>query len=465
MKQGELVFTGILVAIVAVAAFLIDNLVPARQIQPAQDKAGPFLSSGWYCPSPTAGDDFQASMVTSNLGERTLGLRRLAIGGARQADPLQGNLEAGRSGAVPLADFKLPDATGLVDAFSESSATDLVVLARGKGAAASRCSDQPSDRWLFASASTSRGENNVLLVANPFQEEAVVRVRFIAPDKDFVPALLKDLVIPGESQVSVSLVEFLTEIPSFGMEVTATQGRVVVSRFAEVTRSGARGISLDIGEPAPSAEWTFADGITPENGEESLVIVNPGAREALVGVVFMTEGERTAPPALAELPVPAGRQITVNVAEYLPKGTSHGISLSSTNGEPVVVERRTTGGAGRGSGFDTTFGVPSTALRWAVSVGSPAGGSTTLNLVNPSDGKTSLKISLLGADGPKRPSELAGIVLESGRKVSIDVTPYLAGGVATALVESTGQRIAVESATTVPTPYSDVIHTSGRKLS
>lgn len=465
MKQAELLFVGVLLAIVAVGIVLVDTVLPARDVEATSDATGRFLSSGWYCPSPNPAEDLQASMLTANVGNGPIGLRRLAIGGARQSEAVQANLAEGFSAVASMSDFNLADATGLVDAFGGNSSTDLIVLAEGEGAATSRCSDQPADRWLFATGSTARGENHSLLVANPFEEEAVIQVRLLTPDQEFVPARLMDLVIPPESQVSIPLVEFVVETPSFGMDVTATQGRVVVSHYSQITnRGGAKGIALDIGQRQPSAEWTFAGGVTPENGEESLVVINPGSSEALVGVVLMTDGERTAPPALSEVPVPAGRQITMNIAEHLPEGTSHGISLSSTNGEPVVAERRTTGEISSSSGYDSTFGVASTALRWVVAAGSPTGGTASLSMVNPGDAGTAVRISLLGPTGPTSPEELDSVQVEAGRKVTIDLSPFLAGGAVTAIVESMGVPIAVEATTSAAGGYADVMHTTGRVM-
>jgi hypothetical protein len=465
MKHSEIVFFGVLAAIVLIGAVLIDVALPGVGRRGDSTPAGAVLSAGWYCPAPPTGEEFQSAMATANVGRRTLGLRRFAVGGTNQSEVMQSNLETGHQNATLLTDFKLNDALGVVDAFGGQSATDLVVLGKGKGVGTSPCSAQPSNRWLFATASTARGENHYLLVANPFKEEAVIRVRFLTEDRDVVPARLKDLVIPAQSQTTVLLADYFVEAPSFGLEVSAEQGRVVVSRYSLVNRAGAKGASLDLGVSEPSVSWTFAEGEKTASGEESLVIINPGSREALIGVVFMTEGERTAPPALAEVPVPAGRQVTVKTAEHIPEAASYGISLTSTNGEPVVAERRNTAVVDRNNGYETSFGAPRTAMRWALPVGSPAGGSARLSMVNPGDGRTTVKVTLLGAEGTLRPQELSSVVVDAGRKVSLDLTPLLNGGLFTAVVESSRRPIAIESKLSLTSPYSDVAYNPGQPLS
>lgn len=464
MKHSELVFVGVLVAVAALGAVLIDVLIPSSIRTDAGPTTDQVLSSGWYCPAPPTAEEFQSTMVTANVGEDTLGLRQFAVGVGGQSAVAQGSLEPDRQNTTLMSDFNVDVAVGVVDAFGGPSASSLVALARGKGVGTSRCSAQPSNRWLFATGSTARGENHYLLVANPFQEEAVISVRFLAPDRDVVPARLKDLVIPARSQTTVFLSDYFVESPAFGLEVTAQQGRVVVSRYSQISRAGARGVSLDVGVDAPGVNWTFAEGERGPAGEESLVIINPGAREALIGVVFMTEGERTAPPALAEVPVPAGRQVTIKTAEHIPEATGYGISLSSTNGEPVVAERVNTGGIDRNTGYGTSFGTSRTAMRWALPVGSPAGGNARLSIVNPGDGRTSIRISLLSGEGEIRPEELSSVAVEAGRKVTFDLTPLLNGGLFTAVVESSRRPIAAEARVSLTAPYADVSYHSGHPV-
>ena len=361
MRRSELVFVGI-VAAVLVGALMLDVTIPSRSQEPSQGDGGRFVSTGWYCPVPP-GDDIEATMATGNLGTSTLGLRRSAIGGSGQSAIDEATLEGRRTASKSVADFGTSEATGLVEAFGGNNTTSLIAMAKGKGVASSRCSAQPSARWLFATGSTSRGDNHRLLISNPFREEAVVRVRLMARDKEIVPARLKDLVVRSFSQSSVYLSDYLQEEPTFGIEVTASRGRVIVSRYSHVTTGAGRGISADIGAQAPSSEWVFAGGRVPNDGEEAIAVVNPGTREALVGIVFMTDQERTAPPDVAEVPVAAGRQVVVNVSDHLPRGTSYGLELTSTNEVPVVAERRTAGIVGRNRSFELTFGVPAPGRR------------------------------------------------------------------------------------------------------
>lgn len=459
MRRSEITFLGAVVAALAIG-LLLDFTIPTRALEQPEANGGQFVSSGWYCPVP-AEDGIDAVMSTANLGTAALGVRRSTVGGTGQSALDQASLPARSISNKPVAEFGLSDATGLVEAFGGNNATQLLVSARGKGAATSRCSAQPSSRWLFATGSTSRGENHYLLISNPFREEAVVRVRLMAGDKEVVPARLRDLVIRPFSQNSVYLSDYLQEEPTFGIEVTASRGRVVVARYSNVTGGGGDGISLDVGSQNVSSEWIFAGGQVPADGEESIVVVNPGTREALVGIVFMTEGERSAPPGLAEVPVPAGRQVSIKVSEHLPRETSYGVQLTSTNDVPVVAERQTAGVVARNRSYESAFGVREVAQRWTVAVGSPAGGSASLALVNTGQSRTRVNVTLLAESGETKPEELSSLTVESGRKLMVDLGPHLDGKPATAVVQADAPVLAVEGQSVLAGQYADFSATPG----
>lgn len=462
MKRAEVTFIA-LVLVIFGAGVLIDVAAPSRGGDRARVDAGPFVSSGWYCPAPS-GEGVNSTMATANLDSSAVRLRRSAVGGTTQSGLDELNLEARSTHNKLVSDFGLGDSAGLVEAFGGNNSTHLMVMAQGRGASAARCSAQPSSRWLFASGSTSRGENHYLLISNPFREEAVVTIRLMAGDREVEPARLKDLVIRTLSQTTIYLSDYLTDVPNFGIEVTASRGRVVTSRYSYVTSGGGDGVSLGVGAQETSARWLFADGRVPADGEDSIAIVNPGDREALIGVVFMTDGERTAPPGLSEIPVPAGRQVVFNVSDHLPRGTGYGVELSSINDVQVVAERRTAGVFEGQRSYESTLGVAAPAQTWTLPVGSPAGGSTTLAMVNVGQSATQVSVTLLGPVGESQPGELASVPVEPGRKVVLDLTPHLGGGLLTAVVEAEHPVLAVESRTLLGSPYNDFSATAGQAV-
>jgi len=463
MRRTEAWFLAIFLVCAGLALFLDARIAPAKPEDPKLGQTR-FVSGGWYCPVP-AGEGVQGVMSTANLGRRSIKLRRSAVGeGNESAVSKTSDLAARRSAQVAVGDFQIANAVGLTETFGAATATDLLVLAN-PGVASSRCSSGPGETWLFASGSTTRRQDYFLLVANPFEEEAVIKVRMMAPDKEAIPARLGDLVIPPLSQMPVSLSEFITETPSFGLEVQATQGRVIVSRYAQLaTREGIRGASLDIGVSSTSRNWLFAGGDVPGEGEELINVINPGTREALVQLTFQTDSEQIAPPGLEELAVSPGRQTTIKVSDFLPRGTRHSTRLASTNGIGVVAERQTAVAAGSEKGFETVFGVPEAASRWAVRVGTP-GGTNTLAILNSGRKGARATVTLLTERAELRPKELSGISIAPDRRYSVDLTGFLEGAPATALVQALPGEVAVEGRLSVGAPHSDFSSTRGRPIS
>lgn len=452
----------ILAAAVLVAGVAaLDRWLPAREPGLSREAPQPFLSAGWYCGVP-GGDGVSAAVATANLGDEPVKLRRWGAWGS-QASPIQeGELAPRTRGAVNVADFGIPEGSAVVEAFGSATASNALVFVSGMGAAAARCSVQPWTRWLFATASTARGWNTYLMISNPFREEAVVRVRIMTSEGDAVPARLKDLVVPELSQAAVFLPEYYPETESFAVEVTATRGRVFASRYSRVsTRDGLRGIDLDLGLREPSVRWQFAAGDLPEQGEELIVLANPSGKEALVQVFFQTGAEQLSPPALQEVAVPAGRQVTVNVADHLPRGTLHGTAVVSTNRVPIVAERQNVLVVSGGRKVESAYGVAGPGPRWVLPAGSPAGGQDRLFLVNPESEQAVFSVKLIRDGGEVRPPELGSIALDGGRQMMIDLTPFLEGGPATAVVEAAAGVVVAENRLVLGDPYRDFADAQG----
>ncbi|MEX2586647.1 MAG: DUF5719 family protein [Actinomycetota bacterium] len=460
MKYGEWIFAAAVTAILALGLGL-DVLLESRPVREAELQAPDHLASGSYCPVPSG--DISATMTTANFGDAPLGLRRSAVG-AVEPDAEQIALEPQRLSSVNVGELTPQDSTGVVDVFGGRAHTSLTVLSQGMGIASALCTDQPSARWLFATGSTLRDDDHYLLVSNPFREEALVSVRIMGSDQDVNLPLISEEVVRARSQRIFYLSESLEEVPSFGMELVASRGRVVVSRYSSVNVPGTKGISLNVGTGSPATQWYFPNGRVPTEGEESLVIVNPTSREALLSVLFLTEGERVAPPDLAEVVVPAGRQVTINTSEHLSRGDSHGVSLVSLNEVPVVAERQIRGVVGSIRGFESAFGLSELANQWVLPVGTPEGGTATLAIVNPGQSAAEVDIRLVTAEGEVAPQELVGVEVAAGRKVSLDLTGYLGGGPATAEVEAAGAEVAVDSTTGLEGSYGDFSTTPGFRV-
>lgn len=423
---------------------------------------GPFLSNAWYCVPPSS-RGFETEVATTNLGDGALRIRRSVFSGGEVVEPVGDQLEAHRSGTSSISDFGVPDAAMFIEVFGSASVADSLAYLRRNGVVATSCTVQPSDKWYFAHGSTNLDLDTNLLVANPFEEEAVIQLRVLGQDTDFVPGGLTDHVIEPLGVTNIFLGDFIDpETPRFGFEITATRGRVVITRYMRDSGGTVEGIAADVGVRSPSTRWYFAAGEVPKAGEERLYFSNPNTTEALIDIRFLTPEGSVEPDPLQGFPVPAGRQVVVVVSDHLSRGTPNAISVASRNGVSVVAERDTEGELHLGSGRDIGFGTTSLGVRWVVSVGSAVGGTEELSIANFGSERATVRVALLAADGETRPDELSALTVEPGRKRVVDLTPYIGTSMGTAVVDAVVGEILVERRIFMPSPYSDFADGSAR---
>jgi hypothetical protein len=178
-----------------------------------------------------------------------------------------------------------------------------------------------------------------------------------------------------------------------------------------------------------------------------------------VQITFQTDTEQITQPELREVAVPAGRQLTIKVADHLPRGTRHGTSIVSLNEIGIVAERFVIGLIGGVRGADSSFGVSETSSRWALSVG----GTTFLDFVNRGAERAVASVTLVTDQAETKPPELSSLPLEPGRRATVDITPFVGGGPATALIESASDEIIVDRLIVIP-PQRDFAIQTGRPL-
>lgn len=455
MRRSEILFAMVILAVL-LGSWALNGQVPSRSPGAAPAAAAPPapLSEGWYCPVPTP-QGLGATVETANLGAAPVTLRQTGLG---TGSGMQVTATAGSLVSAPVATRGPQPAE--VEAFGQHTVDFLSVLGTTVGAADERCTQQPAAEWLFAEASTAPGYDTYLYVANPFQEQAAVTVKVLGAGGETVPSGLGNYQIPPTSQTSLFLGDYYPETQSFGLDVTVNRGRVIVSRLMVVSQGGVRGLAMDVGQPSASTQWIFPGGSVPAQGQEEFLVANPTDHEALVDETFLTPGGG-APAGEQNLPVPAGQQVAIAASDQVPAGTAHGTILSSANGVPVVAERVTVQGSGNAQGFESVFGVPASGTTWTIPVGSAAGGTDTLGVVATGPAKASFGITLVTGTGSASPPALAGLVVDAGTRGSVDLTPYLGGQPALAVVHATSGSIAVENDDVLPPAYQETLESVG----
>jgi autotransporter-associated beta strand protein len=196
----------------------------------------------------------------------------------------------------------------------------------------------PSTTWLLAEGATGDGFDTFILIANPGAEEAEVTFTFLPADG--APATLKRKVA-GHSRITVNPEGESLPIPlgPVGTQVDSTQP-VIAERaqywpLGPVQWTEAHN-SFGVTEAAP--RWVLAEGRVggSEGYQTYILLANPGSVTANVELVFLGDGQQTAP-ATKTVQVPPQQRVNVTVETGTPNVTTFGTSITSD--QPIVVER------------------------------------------------------------------------------------------------------------------------------
>lgn len=268
------------------------------------------------------------------------------------------------------------------------------------GRATAPCSTTASSTWIFPWGVTTRGSRELLVMMNPFPDDATVDIDFATDEGVRETARFQGFVVPGRSVVGAYIDEDVTRKAQVSAYVQVRSGRLVVDRiqmFEGTDEDARRGITLGLGAPVPAETWIFPDGEYREGIREQIVVFNPGqaVAEVEVEVRLGTAPDQASPeivPEPFELTVLPGRYSLITIPDpeqpgRVPAEVGHSLLVRSLNGQPVAAERVTSAiepAARRGVG--ATLGSPLAAPRWIL----PGGGTSAstdewIVLLNASD--------------------------------------------------------------------------------
>ena len=278
---------------------------------PAGPRAAPAsaTSSTWYCTGAHARLDGQAvgTVVVVNTGTRALhgSVTVVPDNGSPRSVPIR--VTASGSTGVRLADVVTADnASALVELDGGQVVAELVTQGP-LGDSVTPCASSASDSWYFADGATTRDANEVLMVFNPFPEDALADLSFSTETGRAVPQALAGLVVKGRGMVAVPVGDNVRRRAAVSTIVKSRVGRLVVARLqtfdgtGDVPRSG---VSLALGAPVPRPVWYFPEGYAGDGVTERIQIYNPSAREARVAIDMLLDQGEADP---VELTVPASR--------------------------------------------------------------------------------------------------------------------------------------------------------------
>lgn len=333
------------IALAAVAAAVVATSVavmppgPDRQPVPAGSEvpAADALSVAWVCAEGTGDPGGRAPatvwianpsgapaavQVTVQAGGSEVGRRALALPGWSVVAVPVGEVAAAADPVV------LVEATGgrVVVAHSAVAAQDVAVAP---------CRRPPVPTMLLAGATTLRGAQTVVAVANPFPDDAIVDISVLTLGGLQAPERLQGLIVPRHSRITVPLGDVVRRQAVLAARVTTRRGRVVAEASLRIDGvEGRTGFALSAGVARPARRFGFPSGAATPGRAQQLTLANPADRPARARVRVRLDGRARLAPR--DVVVPARGLVTLDVGERVPVGEGFSVVVDATR--PVVAQ-------------------------------------------------------------------------------------------------------------------------------
>lgn len=297
-----------------------DDPKPVAVAAPVRLDNRPVDGAMAVCPELLKEGDDVVTRLTAGVatpGEVTVRAQKLTTGQGLGS----GVLNEGKSvGALKLTSSSavaaVVTATG-----PQSGGLEVEQVSRGadgpnRGWAGLRCEAPVADSW-FVGGSTLTGNDTELVLVNPFDDQALVRVELYGKNGLIDIPELDGIVLKARARVTRDLATFAPSESPLVIHVVAREGRVAPA--ARVHRT--------IGEIPMGVDWlprltrpgTQVDlgGVPKGNGSRRLFFFVPGEDSANVRIQFTLPDEQIVPAGFEDVDVPAGRPFSLNIAEVL----------------------------------------------------------------------------------------------------------------------------------------------------
>lgn len=343
-------------------------------------------SQAWICPHG-GGKGWRGKLFVANPGDAASTVRVTSLGSRAPKSPQTVDVPATSETSISIAPRRR-GAASFVEAFGGWVAVGWVLRGGSgePGVAAEPCTPAGGRLWYLPDGNTDEHEKTYLIVANPYQADAVVDVTLFAAQRAPVrDSDLTDLVVHGRRAISISVGRFEPGEHVLGIEVRATAGRVATATLGVSSDGAMRSV---IGSASLTGSAVLPTGGA---GPSELTVLVPGDAGVGFGATLLS-GDQAAP---------AGDLIDVNQdgisARAYPVQTEgpSSILVAAAGNQPVMAA------ALRSllSGGDTavTGGGLAPSSAWVVLpavAGTPA--TPGLILVNPGAEEAEVTLTLLG---------------------------------------------------------------------
>jgi subtilisin family serine protease len=215
----------------------------------------------------------------------------------------------------------------------------------GEGGHDTLATSVPGKTWYLAAGASRGGFDTWLLVENPGNRPATIRVAFMT---EMGTVVNQPLFVLPHSRTSL-YTDPLVPNAAYGMRIDSDEP--IVAERAVYFDSGRAGFD-STGVAAPATEWFLPEGSTTGSFEEQLAVLNPQNQPVNVQVEFRPQ-EGDVPPPLRFSVGPTTR-LTLDVNPNVPDVN---VALRVTSDRPIVVERTTYFGRPTGLGATSSTGL------------------------------------------------------------------------------------------------------------
>lgn len=195
----------------------------------------------------------------------------------------------------------------------------------------------PGTTWYFPEGYVTEGLAERYHIYNPTSREAEVSVEFNLDEGAAEPF---DLTIPPLGRITITASEeerVPKQVAHSATVLSLNDVPVVAERSITGVAPVARvAIADTLGARGTARSWVLAAGGATDTLDEVVVVLNPGPADAVVSVRGLVAGQLLDVATLQDLPLAAGRRLTVRLTDHI-KREDLPLLVESTS--PVVVER------------------------------------------------------------------------------------------------------------------------------
>jgi hypothetical protein len=311
---------------------------------------------------------------------------------------------------------------------------DRVVSGPG-GWSTAPCASRLSSQWSFAGGSTTAGDAVSIALLNPTSTEAVVNISFVTGQGTVTPQAYQGLVVPAGHLVVENVGDFVQDASAIGTFVVAQAGTLVASEFQLWSSGASGGLSLQLGAPALSTAWYFAQTTVEAKSTVGFTLANPGSG-AVTATVSIGLPSGSVVPRTVVVPPQSTTVFPASGSGGLPEQVPCSVTIGAT--APIVVGRSVEAPAGAPSPlWGASAGTAAAATGWLVpgpgvpgAPGTAGATATSLALADHGSSAAVASVTALGSDRP-----VATVQVAADRVVVLG--PKVVGGLSVFVVSAT----------------------------